>query len=55
MAVPPTAVPVVPAPTAAKADLAKRFIGVLIDCIIVGVAGMIIGFIPFIGGLLANA
>jgi uncharacterized RDD family membrane protein YckC len=54
MAVPPTAVPVVPAPTAAKADLAKRFIGVLIDCIIVGVAGMIIGFIPFIGGPIAG-
>ena len=54
MAVPPTAVPAAPAPVAAKADLAKRFIGVLIDGIIVGVAGMIIGFVPFIGGPIAG-
>jgi uncharacterized RDD family membrane protein YckC len=56
MAVPPSAVPTAPAPapSATKADLAKRFIGVLIDGIIVGVAGMIIGFIPFIGGPIAG-
>lgn len=56
MAVPPSAVPSapVPAPSAGKADLAKRFIGVLIDGIIVGIAGMIVGFVPFIGGPIAG-
>ena len=56
MAVPPSAVPTAPAPapSATKADLAKRFIGALIDGIIVGVAGMLVGFIPFIGGPIAG-
>lgn len=56
MAVPPSAVPPAPAPTAgtAKADLAKRFIAALIDGIIIGIAGMIVGFVPFIGGPIAG-
>ena len=56
MAVPPSAVPPAPAPTTgtAKADLAKRFIAALIDGIIIGIAGMIVGFVPFIGGPIAG-
>jgi uncharacterized RDD family membrane protein YckC len=60
MAVPPSAVPTAPAPaapaapSAAKADLVKRFLAILIDGIIVGIAGMIVGFIPFIGGPIAG-
>jgi uncharacterized RDD family membrane protein YckC len=53
MATPGSAVPA-PAPPAAKADLGKRIIAALIDGIIVGVGGMIIGFIPFIGGPIAG-
>ena len=44
----------VPTPAPAKADLVKRFVAALIDGIIVGVVGMIIGLIPFIGGPIAG-
>ena len=58
MAVPPSAVPPAPATApaagAGKADLAKRFIAALIDGIIIGIAGMIVGFVPFIGGPIAG-
>lgn len=35
----------------AKADLSKRFIAAVIDCVV----GVVIGMIPFIGGLIAAA
>ena len=49
MATPGSAVPA-PAPAAAKADLAKRFVALLIDAIPAILIGVIFGLIPFIGG-----
>lgn len=53
MAVPPSAAPAAPATGAGKADLAKRFIAALIDGILVGIVGAVVGFVPFIGGPIA--
>jgi uncharacterized RDD family membrane protein YckC len=53
MATPGSAVPT-PAPAAAKADLAKRFVALLIDAIPAILIGVIFGLIPFIGGPIAG-
>jgi len=50
MATPGSAVPA-PAPAAAKADLAKRFIAALIDFLLAGGVSLI----PFIGGIVGAA
>ncbi|MCG6963533.1 MAG: RDD family protein [Acidobacteria bacterium] len=48
---PPPATPPAAAVGAGKADLGKRFVGILID----GVLAMIVGFIPVVGGLIGAA
>jgi uncharacterized RDD family membrane protein YckC len=50
----PGSVSPAPAPTAAKTDLAKRFLAYLIDVIPAIIIGVIFGLIPFIGGPIAG-
>lgn len=51
---PPPQAPPAPSPAPAKADLGKRFIAALIDAIPAILVGVVLGFIPVLGGIIGG-